>query len=503
MGKTTGTEFIGLEIADSEVRLVVARAGTSGYVLHGYRRALPLGAVVSDFVVEPEAVVEALRGVLAAAGVRRRRATLVLGGERTICRVEPLAVDDDPHAMAACEERMRRYVLFGGRPIAIGHVVQPAQGHDGCASRLLSAAAPEALVLCQVDAAKRCGVAVERAEPAMAAIVRTLLATDGIQSPKFLLLADSHDCEVGILRQDGLIFCHRLRIPADAAASDAGWLLATLDQLQDYHLRHARGEGLIGELLCCGLVGPLEGVLRRLGDAGIRVTWLDPAGFPRVERLEGDGLEGEAERAAIAPAVAGALAEIVRLPGPGNLNLLPPSAKRGRRNLLAPCITVPVLLTLAVTAGMLTWDWLIRREAARLVYLVNNPTPEMLESSRLQQRESYLKQRVLDGRLLLQGVARRDVPRFLTELPQRLPSEAWLSRIEIDQGDRCFIDGKAQAEDAVFAFVASLRRSPCVKDVRISRAGSEREGEVILTCFRLDVGLTSPEPPADKEAGHE
>jgi len=491
LGRPSANDLVGLEFDDAEVRLAVARPARQGHVLCGRRRPLPAGAVVSGQIVDATAAAEALREELAALGTRPRRACLVLGGERTVCRVEPLAVEDDPHARAACEERMRRYVMFGGRPVTVGHSLESSSDQENCAARLVSAATPDALVMRQVEIARRCGLTVVRAEPAMTAVVRALLAMGGWREPRFVLVAHGSGCEIGIVHQDGLGFCHRLRRPAGDTAGDGAWLIEALDQLQDYHLRHAKGRKPIEELLCCGPAGALERALERVGELGIRVTWLDPAAFPGAARFEGGGGGAAPERSTMAPAVAGALSQCTLAVGRGDLNLLPPAAKKRRHRLLAPCVVVPVLLTLAATGGLLAWDGLVRSRISRLADAIQNPTPEMLEMSRTVQQASLLAQRVEEGRRLLEGVRRRAVLEFLGELPQRLPPEAWLVRVEFAADGRCVVEGKAQSEDAVFALATSLRASPLVEEAKIERTASEREEGLILTRFRLDVVLAA------------
>ena len=499
MGTAIRSDFAGLEISDGGIRLAVDRAADHGHVVHSHRCALPEGAVVSDEIQDIDAVAEALRGLLGTLDATVRRVNLVLGGRRTVCRVEPLTGDDPQRAWAACQERVRRYVVLGGETPAMGRAILPAApGHDH-PGHLISAAAPRSLVARHIDVARRCGLAVGRAEPTVVALARLLLAADGPQPPRFLLFAERTGCEVAILRGEGLVFCYRVPVPQGPDAAEGGWLLAALDRLQDYNLRHDNAQEPIHELVCCGAADGLSQALDPLPGLGIRVAWLDPATFPSVVRLEGGGLDEPLERSAMAPAVASALVDVV---GPGvlsGLNLLPPPARKRRSGLLSSCIVVPALITLLATAGLMVWDSFVRREANTLTYLVNHPTPEMIETSRLQRREGLLRQRVAESTLLLESVRHRPVPQILTGLPRAMPSEAWLTRLDITGEGECIIQGKAHADDAVFAFAAALRRDPHVQEVSIGRTGSEREGGLICTRFRLDAALAPPAAPVAEE----
>ena len=485
MSTPLAPELIGLEVGDDAIRLAAVSDGVAAC-----RSApLPEGAVADGDVADPDAVAEALRGALASWGIRARLASLAIGGRRTLCRVQPLTGEDLAAAQAACGERMRRYLTFGGQPATVGHLFQ--DGHDAEAAQawLLSAAAPRDIVLRQVKAAKRGGLAVVRVEPALAAVARLLLACRDAQ-PAFLLVAYADGCALGVLRRDGLIYCEHLHASAAALAASDG-LTASLEELADYHFRHARGREPIDTLWCCGAADGLGATFPRLAADGIHAQWLDPAAFPGIERLDGPPSGDAAARAAMAPAVAAA---VDRPEGTGHhrcLDLLPPPPRKRRARLLAPWLVVPATITLLLTSVLTAWDYAVRRRAAELTRLVAHPTPEMLRCSRLQLRESQLKERSADAEALLASVPRHAGAAFLAELPRRIVKEVWLDRLEFGAAGACVVGGMAHTEDAVFAFADALRRSPYVEGVRMGGTHSERQGEMIVTRFRLDVALAS------------
>jgi len=499
LSKATATPFVGLEIGDDEIRLATATPEGDECLVHCRRRALPQGAVQSGYVAEPDAVVEALRSLLAASASRPRRACLVLGGERTICRVEPLMEGHEPAARDACADRMRRYLIFGGHPATVGHVHQGGAGPDAGGGWMLSAATLCSLVAQQIAVAKRCGLSVVRAEPAMAALVRMLLTSDQAERPSYLLVARAGGCEVGTVRRDGLIFCHRLAGGAQALVGDGDMLSEVLEQLADYHFRHARGREPIEEMRCCGAKDDLERLFGRLASEGVRAQWLDPAAFAGVGRLECEDVTSQADRAALAPAVAAALCETGAASRMGYLDLLPPKNTKKRSLLLSASVVVPAVLTLLITTGLGTWDWLARRQTRRLTHLMNHPTAGMLECSQLLMRDSQLKQRRAEAELLLASVPRKATVAFLCEVPRRLLREVWLERLDISRTGVCVVEGMAHTEDVVFSFTESLRQSPYVEAVRMGGTGSEREGGLILTRFRLDVVLADALQPAPKK----
>jgi len=497
LGKLSTNALVGLEIDDAEVRLAVAAPNGAGYHVRAFCRALPAGAVESGYVVDEERVVEALRGLLTASGTRPRRAALVLSGRQTICRVEPLADPQDSTAISACEERMRRYVIFGGQPTTMGHLLQAGgEGPRGEGpTRLLSAAALRHTVLRQAAVARRCGLTVVRAEPSMAVLARAILGGKEPGKPRFLMTAGRSGCEIGVVRQDGLIFCQRLGTERQTLPANAGALTSTLELLEDYHLRHAGGREPIEELLWCGTAEGMETLFDRLAAAGVVTTWLDPGALPGVAQFECDGVDGPSQRSTLAPVVAEALAGAAEQ---AHLNLLPLPEKKSGHGFLAPWLVVPVLLTVLAAGGLAVWDKLVRDRAARFTEVVNHPTPQMVECARLQQLESALKQRQADAALLLSSVPRWLAPAFLDELACRLPEEVWLDRLEIKRTGQCVLEGMAQVEDAVYALADSLRLSPTVESVRMGGTGTDREAGLFLTRFRVEAALAKQASRADE-----
>ncbi|MFW6108609.1 MAG: PilN domain-containing protein [bacterium] len=485
-------QLVGLDIGDDALRLAAVADG----VATCYSEPLPEGAVAGGEVQDPAAVGETLRAALAAADVRPRNAALALTGGPTVCRVEPLKSDSLPDAEATCADRMRRYLLFAARPTVVGHLLQDCRDALDHPPWLLSAAAPRQMVERQARAAKRAGLTVVRAEPALAVVARALLAADRLE-PAFLLVAHGSGCHIGVLRPDGLVYCEHLDRSAEALARDPDLLAATLEQITDYHLRHAGGQEPLDTLWCCGAAAGLEPLVGCAADQGVGARWLDPADFPAIEGLHG-AADSPGARDALAPAVAAALRVAEEAGHPRCLDLLPPPPRKRRAALLAPWIVVPAVVTLALTCGLVAWHHVVSRRAARLTHLLTHPTPEMVACSRLQLRESQLKQRRSEAEALLARAERRAGVAFLAELPRRMADEIWLERVLVKGEGTCAVDGMAHSEDGVFAFADALRRSPYVKNVRMGGTHHERRGDLILTRFRMDVTLgPRPETPAE------
>jgi len=487
-------KLVGLKVGDEAVRLAIAAEG----VVQCHSGVLPAGAVRNGEVVDPGAVVEVIRSLLAACSARPRYACLVCAGRRTICRAEALRSGEVAAAKAACADRMRRYLIFGSQPTTVSHRVQRGTALGGGDTWLLSAAAPRAQTQGHVDVARRCGLTVLRVEPSMAAVARVLRSGDEAMPPTLVVNAHNGACEVAAVRDDGLIYCQHLPLDIEALAGDCDALCHSFEQLVDFHYRHARGREPIERVLWCG--DPrLEPVRVRAAGQGFSGEWIDPARFPGVRRLEGDGVDAPPALAAMAPAIAAALYDPDRLGQRDELNLLPPAPRKRHPWLASPWFIVPAVLTLLLTGGLVGWDFTVRRRAARLAELVNRPTAEMLACSSLLRRESELKEYQAEATTLLAAVPCSAGPEFLAELPHRLTGELWLERVELSGEGACSIEGVAHAEQAVFAFADLLRDSPQVTAVRMGEMGGKRDRGLILTRFQLEATLASAEGTTDTE----
>jgi hypothetical protein len=504
LGSRMMDECAAIEIADEEVRLAVATPLEDGFAVRCLRRPIPPGSVRSGWVADTEAVVQATRSLLGNLPVRPREISLVLSGKHIMCRTERVAASEVESALSAAKQRMRRYVVFGGESTVVAH----AEPRDSTVADdlvwLTSAVAHRDYLESQLRIAKRCGLRLARAEPAMLSLARTLVGT-GDERPRFLLRADIDRAEIGAVRQDGLFACETMPIDAKVLAQDGARLVATLEQLADYHLRHAGGREPIDELLCSTTSGSFDGLFARLRDAGVSADWLDPAKFDGIRSLEGDGTDSAADRALLASVVAAALSNAQGYTVVGEVDLLPEPSGNRRSPLLRPWVVVPVVLTMLISVGLLTWEWLTVRDARRLQSVLEHPTPAMLECGRLQIRESRVKRDLEDAKLLLASVPRTVTTSFLAELPRRLPSDLWLQRIEIQPLGRATVEGMAHADDIVFRFSDALLKSPYVETVHVGGTGSERNEDVILTWFRLEITLVKPTAKQEhaEEAGND
>ena len=482
-------ELVGVDIDDSEIRLAVAERGSEGLIMNCYRRSLPEEAVKAGVAVNTGIVNTVLRELTSEAGLRRQRVSLVLGGQHTVCRVEPMTEAEQGNVAANCTARMKRYVTFAGRPVMVDHFRQVNPQEPEQTGWLVAAAALRSVVDSQVAAVTRAGLLVEVVGPAIVYMARMIRMTEDSLKPEFLLVAHGGTCELGLLRQDGLIFCQPLGQWAQPDGDDTARLAHALRDLTDYNERHAHGDGSIETLKCCGTVGDLQPTFEQLGKEGFQSGYFDPLECRRLQSIEGESFATVADRAVMTPAIAAALSQDESGDSFGRINLLP-RAKGGKRfNLLAPRVIVPIAASLIALVGMLTGEWLVNRQTGGLIKLLANPTPAMVECSRLQLLGSQLKREKTSIKALLSTLPDHNFADFLDELPRRLPPDSWLVSLELRADGKCVLEGKSNGEDPVFALVESLNRSPYVEAAQVENTRNEEEFGLLLAVFRIEVSL--------------
>ena len=360
-------------------------------------------------------------------------------------------------------------------------------------ARLLAAAADRSALSQREQVADRGGPIVTRAEPALMTVARMVLASDWVERPRILLLAQGDACEVAILRQDGPIFCHRL---SAAELSNGKGLVSAVEGLRELYLRQTQGQVHLDELVCMGAADQLDEWLAPLRDLNIRISLLDPAQWSQISVVEGLHDDGAQDSAPFAPVIAAALTELLGTRSLAELNLLPPAAAPTGFRLTSPCVLAPLALIVLSSVGLNIWDWHARAEASRLLRAVKNPSADMVACSELLRTESELKARAKHAHRLLSFIRDVDIRGFIDDLGRRLPEGLWLDRLAADTRENLVVEGLAQTEDALYSLIDSLRHSAYVDDVQMASTTATRLGQHVVNWFRIKVVLIVTDRPS-------
>jgi Tfp pilus assembly protein PilN len=455
----------GLQITDGEIRLAAARRHGGRRVFHCACLSLPPGAVESGLVRDLDAVVESLRRHLSTLRPRPRRVRLALSGRRTLCRVTRLDGGQRAESMSAARERLERYVQYGNEPIFAAFVHARPASEDEAAPWLVGAATPRQVLTTQVTAA----------------------------------IAGFDTCEIALVRQDGLVMTQQRTVAAEALANDGAWLPKMLQDMTDYHLRHAGGTEPVEELLWCSTTPASSALVERLQELRIRCATLDPAQLPGVDELEGKIPSTPEERSGLAPAICAAATDSEGVRALARVDLMPDREAKRRLALLQRWIALPTIVSLLTAMGFWVHQSFMRRECGRITRQLNHPSPEALECSRMQLLASQARKGRVEALELLRAARQRTTVQFLNDLPSFLPDDTWLDQVAVRPDGRCLIAGKGLTEDSVFQFAKALRQGPHVEAVRIERTGAEREAAQILAQFHLEATLRTLDQAADTE----
>lgn len=125
--------FIGLDIGSQSIKVVELEPSGTGYrVLHAGSGATPPGAVREGGVTEPSVLGDAIKKVLASAGVRRGRVVSAVGGQTVIVRELKMPRMEKGDLQQAVRFEAGRYLPYSVRDVSmdfdiLGELVEEGQ----------------------------------------------------------------------------------------------------------------------------------------------------------------------------------------------------------------------------------------------------------------------------------------------------------------------------------------------------------------------------------------
>jgi hypothetical protein len=91
----------------------------------------------------------------------------------------------------------------------------------------------------------------------------------------------------------------------------------------------------------------------------------------------------------------------------------------------------------------------------------------------------------------------------VVRLGKCMPGDVWLSRVEITDRKRAFLQGASYMEAGVYDFVGWLQQAPGFAEVAIKRTQAASSPAGPTTSFELELKLGNSQPPATQVASHE
>ncbi|MBI2247650.1 MAG: type IV pilus assembly protein PilM [Armatimonadetes bacterium] len=118
MGLFGSKSLVGIDVGSHAIKAVeIAPAGSRFRVLHAGSGDTPPGSVKEGVVVEPQAVGAAVRGVLAASGIKAGRVVSAVGGQAVIVRELKLPPMSDEELKQAARFEAERYIPYGVKEV--------------------------------------------------------------------------------------------------------------------------------------------------------------------------------------------------------------------------------------------------------------------------------------------------------------------------------------------------------------------------------------------------
>lgn len=118
MGLFGSKSLVGIDVGSHAIKAVeITPAGSRFRVLHAGSGDTPPGSVKEGVVVEPQAVGAAVRGVLAASGIKAGRVVSAVGGQAVIVRELKLPPMSDEELKQAARFEAERYIPYGVKEV--------------------------------------------------------------------------------------------------------------------------------------------------------------------------------------------------------------------------------------------------------------------------------------------------------------------------------------------------------------------------------------------------
>lgn len=174
---------IGLDIGTDFVRAARVRATGSGFALSAYgRMPMPLGAVVEGEIVDPQAAASAISALWKQYGFRQKDVAIGVANQKVVVRLIDLPFMEKAELAGAIQYQAQDYIPIPVEEAilsyeVIGDYMTPADEHM---MEILLVAASRDMIGAAVQTVEAAGLKLDRIDLTAFALVRALLAGDGV-----------------------------------------------------------------------------------------------------------------------------------------------------------------------------------------------------------------------------------------------------------------------------------------------------------------------------------
>jgi len=423
----------------------------------------------------------------------------VLGGEFCVTRAMRGSNEEVRSELQQLEHRSRLYLMLGpGEKVTVSHLHQIDARHQSAVAAVCNKKTLDTIQ----QAALRAGIQIDSIEPALVSTSRVIgRLKDAPTDPCLLIHIDQSTAEVGI--------CHGGRLLLDYRP---GGHTGTKDLVEVVQTHLSRLQRHVGRQL----QGPPP-TLRRVYLCGEKVA-VDSA-VPlfsaceqfEVERIAPENIQAtwEFEESATDSAMAPALGALLSTYFSSNERDAPDFMEHiiaSTRTPLKPIIIRSILPLAALFLIAFTILFENYRQQSTLDELQQQVDALALVQGRA--RELRLQFSSFDSKLtqlksLASGMHAASLGDAVARVGHCMPSDVWLSRLEIEDMQSVRLSGVSYLEAGVFDFVRWLEQAPTFEDVALrgTKAGQAATGPVIN--FDVELNLSDQTDSVEEVARNE
>jgi Tfp pilus assembly protein PilN len=517
---------VGIDITQDRVNIVLLKSGKSGVeLLKSASVNMPQGAVKDGNIADVELFTKVLRDLKRQSGIRAKRAAVTLFARPAVVHIFDMPKQVPTNIRQFVTNEIKNCVVLPSRDVTfdfcgIGSVKRAAD------KRVLAVAAETEKLLNLVRICGRAGFKIETIEPALPAYLRAIHAqkiTGKTASNVLVAMLRSTTLILCVLKNGTLDF---IRIKEIAVAKDGlGRRLA--DEISEvvrfYDIEAGENSGKWEITVFADtfqLPRSAEEQIKTLVKAEhLQVRTIEdaykdtPFGISAAKTTDAPASpEPLASRGGPSPVAAGLAMNLLTDSSSylrtnplqtSGINLLPPmvlQTREAKRDALIAVNAVAAVVLLMVLAVNI-FSLLITR--ANRGAMAKEPLFDKENTSLLLKEQEKLDSRLGALTIRLNGIeqiraAHKDVNwvQVFDEIRRASSSSVRISAVVCQDGSQMLVQGLALTNDAVYAFINSLEKSPCIASVTLLETREQNSQNGIIT-YQLNCKLNIKSREAD------
>lgn len=412
--------------------------------------------------------------------------SFVLGGEYCVTKAVRGTNEEVRTELQQIEQRSRLYLMLGpGEKVTVRHLHPLDARHAMAIAAVCNSATLDAIH----EAASRAGLIVESIEPALVATSRALgRLEDGSDVPYLLIHLSPSTVELAICHQGNLLLDYRPGGRKDPAEL-LQLLLTHLSRLERHVGRQLHEPPpKLRKIYLCGHKPLVDKAYSAFAASSrFETERVDPARIQATWKFEKQ-LSGSAAVPALGALLSTYLPAAER-EAPNFMQHIIASTREPLKPILLKSMA-PLAAVLIVAACGLAFNYVARKDLAELEVQLDDLAVVQARHREVSLTKGASLAKLAQLRDLAEGLQALPAGEVIARIGQCMPSDVWLSRMEVAGMQQIQIDGASYLEAGVFDFVRWLEQAPGFEDValRSTRPGQSEAGPAINFNIELNLG---------------